>query len=282
MSQSFLMAHCGTNKISRDELKLLPLPAATRTHQPLSHHAVVDALAESLAFRHISITRDEYAVSPDGLRMFGVLDLDAGCGTGCSFSIGIRNANDKRMRLALTAGYRVFVCDNMAFQGDFTPILYKHSRRLDLLEVVSIGVDKIQRNLIPLRQQIIDWQAHMIADAEAKLLIYRAFVEGGVPAPRHLMREVHRHYFEPLYEDFRPRTLWSLSNAFTSAFKSLKPVSQFIATAKLGTFLSSSQSEATVFISSSAAEEVDRDEPASPLAQGAAAPPAAEYACSCG
>ena len=39
------------------------------------------------------------------------------------FSIGIRNANDKSMRLALTVGYRVFVCDNMAFNGDFTPLL---------------------------------------------------------------------------------------------------------------------------------------------------------------
>jgi hypothetical protein len=31
--------------------------------------------------------------------------------------------------------------------------------------------------------------------------------------------------------------MWSLSNAFTSAFKSLDPVPQFKATAKLGPFL---------------------------------------------
>jgi hypothetical protein len=42
---------------------------------------------------------------------------------------------------------------------------------------------------------------------------------------------------EPRYEDFRPRTLWSLSNAFTSAFKELDPIPQFKATAKLGAFL---------------------------------------------
>ena len=44
-------------------------------------------------------------------------------------------------------------------------------------------------------------------------------------------------YFEPKYEEFRPRTIWSLSNAFTSAFKELDPVPQFKATAKLGEFL---------------------------------------------
>jgi hypothetical protein len=36
---------------------------------------------------------------------------------------------------------------------------------------------------------------------------------------------------------FRLRTIWSLSNAFTSAFKELDPVPQFKATAKLGDFL---------------------------------------------
>ena len=44
-------------------------------------------------------------------------------------------------------------------------------------------------------------------------------------------------YFNPQYEDFRPRTIWSLSNAFTSAFKALDPIPQFKATAKLGPYL---------------------------------------------
>jgi hypothetical protein len=39
------------------------------------------------------------------------------------------------------------------------------------------------------------------------------------------------------YEEFQPRTVWSLSNAFTSAFKELDPIPQFKATAKLGEFL---------------------------------------------
>jgi hypothetical protein len=42
---------------------------------------------------------------------------------------------------------------------------------------------------------------------------------------------------EPQYDEFKARTLWSLSNAFTSAFKELDPIPQFRATAKLGGFL---------------------------------------------
>ncbi len=48
---------------------------------------------------------------------------------------------------------------------------------------------------------------------------------------------MHDLYFEPKYEEFKSRTIWSLSNAFTSAFKELDPIPQFKATAKLGEFL---------------------------------------------
>ena len=62
-------------------------------------------------------------------------------------------------------------------------------------------------------------------------------------APRHLARTVHDLYFEPKYEEFKTRTIWSLSNAFTSAFKELEPIPQFKATAKLGEFLEARSSQ---------------------------------------
>ena len=117
-----------TGKITRQELQTIPVPHGTSTHQPLSHHEIVQALLETLGFRRIEVVRDEYAVSHDGMRMFGVLDLELGI-AGVRFSIGIRNANDKSMRLAMCIGYRVLVCDNMAFHGDFTPVLAKVDAR---------------------------------------------------------------------------------------------------------------------------------------------------------
>jgi hypothetical protein len=58
---------------------------------------------------------------------------------------------------------------------------------------------------------------------------------GGCWAPQ-LSVTIHPA-LEPKYEEFRSRTIWSLSNAFTSAFKELDPIPQFKATAKLGEFL---------------------------------------------
>jgi hypothetical protein len=58
----------------------------------------------------------------------------------------------------------------------------------------------------------------------AKLIIYQAFVESELDAPKHAARHVHDLYFRPTHSEFEPRTLWSLTNDFTSAFKELDPI----------------------------------------------------------
>jgi hypothetical protein len=237
-SGSTLTAHCGARKVTRAELTEIQVPEGTRTHQPLSHYDIVQVLEEALSFRYLKIIRDEYAVSQDGMKMFGVMDLNYEF-SGCRFSIGIRNSNDKSMRLALTAGYRVFVCDNMAFSGDFTPMLYKHTRKLDLKDSVSIAIDRIHRGFEPLKAKVEEMREMALADETVKLLIYRAFLDRNIKGvPRHLMPLVHDLYFHPKQDAFVPRNLWSLSNAFTSAFKKLAPVRQFEVTARLGSYLS--------------------------------------------
>jgi hypothetical protein len=141
------------------------------------------------------------------------------------------------MRLGLTVGVRVLVCMNMAFHGDFQPLLAKHSKSFSLVDAISVGVDRMQRNFEPMRRQVETWRAQQLTSATAKLIIYRAFIEDELDAPKHLARRVHEMYFAPQHEDFQPRTMWSLSNAFTSAFKELDPIPQFKATAKLGPYL---------------------------------------------
>ena len=117
---------------------------------------------ETLSHRHIGVVAEEFAVSSDAMEMFGVLDLEASF-EGCRFAIGIRNANNKRFRLACTVGLRVFVCQNLAFRGDYTPVLAKHSKRFSLEDALSIGVDRMQRNFDPMRQQVERWRAQQLS-----------------------------------------------------------------------------------------------------------------------
>jgi Domain of unknown function (DUF932) len=236
MSETSTLIGYGGRTIGREELALVATPPATETHRPIPHHEIVRALIETLGFRHIGVVHDEYAVSQDGMKMFGVLDLATEM-NGCRFSIGLRNSHDKSMRLAMTCGYRVFVCSNMAFSGDFAPVLAKHSKSFNLIDTLSVGVDRIQRKFEPMQRQVETWRQTHIPDAQAKLVIYAAFVDDKLQAPRSLLPDVHRLYFQPEYPEFSARTMWSLSNAFTRAFKNLDPIPQFKATAKLGEFL---------------------------------------------
>ena len=94
-------------KLTREELARVATPVATATHKPIPHIAVVEKLIEALSFRQIGIVQEEYAVSADGMRMFGVMDLSSGF-QGCRFAIGLRNSHDKSFRLSCTVGLRLW------------------------------------------------------------------------------------------------------------------------------------------------------------------------------
>lgn len=236
--EATLLTHAGAQKISREELALVKCPDPTETLVPIPHADLVNNVLEALARRQLSVIRDEYAVSQDGMKMFGIIDL-ATSANDFRFAIGLRNANNKSMSLGLISGMRVFVCDNMAFHGEFQAIIAKHTKGLgaSILDKLAVGIDRIQRHFEPLALQVDRWKRAQLSDDQAKAIIYDAFIGDKLDAPKHLAKVVGNYYFDPKYPDFEPRTVWSLQNAFTSAFKELEPVPQFRATASLGTLM---------------------------------------------
>lgn len=236
-----LILHRGAALIGRQDLRELDTPPATETHKPIPHAQFVGSIIESLAYRRLQVVRDEYAVTPDGMRLFGFIQVNIE-ENGIQLAIGVRNSHDKSFSLGLVAGYRVFVCDNLAFHGAFAAITRKkHSKNLDLDEVVGIGVDRVQRHFQKTLLDVNAWRGFELSDIRAKSIICDAFIGRGIDAPQHLGKLVHRNYFTPNLPDFDPRNMWSLSNAFTSAFKELEPVRRMEATASLQPFLATYQ-----------------------------------------
>jgi hypothetical protein len=234
---SGLMLHKGATKIGRQDLLALPTPDQTDTHKPIAHSRIVQGIIEALAYRKIEVVRDEYGISQDGMRMFGLLELDIERG-GLRLGIACRNANDKAFALGLVAGYRTFICDNLAFRGDFMAVTRRHSKALEteLQDILALGVDRVQRQFEPMLVQVDVWRNHSLSDIQAKELVYDAFVGEKIDAPRHLMKDVDRLYFQPEHEEFQPRTVYSLQNAFTSAFQKLDPIPMFRATTSAGEY----------------------------------------------
>ena len=234
--QQGLIVHAGAQRLGRQDLPTIGTPEATATHKPIPHATLVATIVEALAYRQLDVVRDEYAVTGDGMRLFGFLEVNLEH-DGVRLALVFRNSHDKTFAFGLLAGYRTFCCDNLAFHGEFVAIAKKHTKHVDLVDVVGIGVDRVQRHFQQVIATVDAWRGFALADAHAKAIIYDAFVAGQLAAPKYLAGTVHRHYFEPAHPEFQPRTLWSLSNAFTSAFTALEPVRQMEAAAKLAPFL---------------------------------------------
>src|SRR5216684_4638495 len=156
-----LMVHAGANKIGRQDLLALATPPGTATHKPIAHSNVIQALLESLTYRHLNVVRDEYAVTKDAMRMFGFLELEIE-ESGVRISLGVRNSHDKSFSLGLTVGFRVLVCDNLAFWGEFSPVMRKHTKHLILDEVIGMSLEKMQRNFKPLIKQVDVWKEYQL------------------------------------------------------------------------------------------------------------------------
>jgi hypothetical protein len=84
----------------------------------------------------------------------------------------------------------------------------------------------MQGNFDSMRQQVEHWRMQQLS-VEARLTIYRAFIQANLKR-RNIWREVCNDlYFHPQHEEFAPRTMGSLANAITSACKELDPIPQF-------------------------------------------------------
>ena len=56
------------------------------------------------------------------------------------------------------------------------------SKSFSLIDCISVGVDRMQRNFEPMRKQVEAWQRSELVDVTAKVVIYEAFIEGGAVA----------------------------------------------------------------------------------------------------
>ncbi len=231
-----LMAHCGAELMTRQNLLDIQTPEGTATHRPIPHAQIVETLIQTLGYRNIEVTRDQYALTQDGMRMFGIIQVNLET-RGGAFNIGLRNSHDKAFSLGICAGWTTFVCDNLAFHSDFEALAKKHTKNLILDEVIGVAIDRVQRHFSLIGKKLDVWANFNLSDKDAKVLIYDAFVGNNLDAPKHLMKSVDDFYFKPKFQEFEPRTMLSLNNAFTSAFQLLDPVPMVRATASLAGYL---------------------------------------------
>jgi len=209
-----LMLHAGAEVVDYDHLHKLPTPEATKTHVPIAHSAVVDTVKYALDFYGHEITTEDFGITPDGARFFGVLSLESPY-DGYTDTVGLRNSHDKTFPIGISFGSRVFVCDNLAFSGDVV-IRRKHTvnAKRDLPGIVAGVVEPLAEQRAQQQAQFNRYQATALTEAEVDRLIMQLYRRGVITVTR--IADVLEHYEHPPF-DWGDHTAWRLFNAVTYA-----------------------------------------------------------------
>lgn len=215
---SELVLHRGAREASWDEVRAVEAPPPTATWHPVRHGVVLDAVSDTLASSGFSIEHSWLSLSQDSARMFAVLHLATALAEGVYLSVGVRNSQDKSFPLGLVAGSRCFVCDNLSFSSEIV-VTKRHTLNGErrYREAIVDSMSQLQQFSKVEMNRISQLREHELTPAKGDSVMLRAF-ESGIVGARILPRLI-TEYRNPPYEEFKPRTAWSLLNAFTSVVK---------------------------------------------------------------
>jgi hypothetical protein len=234
MQNATLMSHVDTDLVTREQLALVETPDATRSFKPVPHIELVSTLEDVLRENRIAIRKEQFALRRDGSTLFAVLQLAHAETADGTAALGLRTSNNRTMSIQICAGLSVFVCDNMVFRGDLIALNRKHTSRLYLKTELVQAVCRFQEHFGKLAGEIENLKARPLSDLEAKVMLHDVFTEGILPI--RFLPEASSLYFEPFVDEFRPRTAWSLHNAFTAVAKEMPITTRMPAIQELGRY----------------------------------------------
>lgn len=218
-----LMLHCGGQLKSRDEVFAVPPPQATASYVPLSYESLITRIEKQLAMEEIRITSQQLALTQNGQRLFGLMQLeipqsptrDYGC------VLGLRNSYDKSCSTGLCIGANVFVCDNLSFRGSQITFTRKHTANLlrDLSWIITETVAKLPAEFAAQSRVFDSYRSAEISDHQAHDLVIRFYDQRGVNLTD--IPAVLREWREPRHPEFAEagKTAWRLFNAVTETIK---------------------------------------------------------------
>lgn len=222
-----LYIHCGANTATLDEVKEVKTPGAEYRgeqkkflFQPVPHHILFETVKRELTSSGaLKVTGEAHALTKGGQRYFGLLEVKNGDNSpDYGVVIGMRNGHDGAFAAGLTLGARVFVCDNLSFSGD---VVFGRSHTRNILADLPGLVHRAYSGLMGFRKvQDSRFEAYRqidLEDRDAHSLILRSMRSSVIGQTG--IDPVLREWESPSHDEFRPKNVWRLYNAFTEAMK---------------------------------------------------------------
>lgn len=214
-----LILHCGARTVPREDVVTVPTPRATMSWTPIPHIDLVSQVENTIGSNGLVVGTQAHSLTHDGLRYFGLMQiLRTESDEDYCWVLGIRNSHDKTFPAGIVAGSSVFCCDNLAFSGE-VKLARKHTRFItrDLPQLVQGAVGKLMERWHHQDERIASYKLADLEDCTAHDLVVRGF-DVGVCCNRHIPQVLHE-WRHPHHEEFQPRNVWSLFNAFTETLK---------------------------------------------------------------
>ena len=221
MTQVLELQQYKCDTVTRNAIDNIPMPATTKTYQPIAHGWLLDELERQLADMDIGFAEQHHGLSHDGARYFGVIHLEgfAGVDTGQQMPImGVRNSLDKRFGAQVCFGNQVMVCANLCFWGTYM-LGRKHTTHImrDLPEIIAdtlVGIPAMNQQQTARFEQ---YQQTIIAPSDADHLIVEMLRRNAVNPAR--IGKVVDEWDNPTFDHGADRNVWRLFNAATQALK---------------------------------------------------------------
>lgn len=228
-----LMVHAGGWTANRADLAAVPVPEESASYFPVPYGRFIEEMEIHVPRFGLRIDREEYALARGGQQMFGVLTCtNSHAARDYTLAIGLRNSYDRSLAVGLVVGTRVFCCDNLAFSGE-VQAARKHTINVfrDLPDLIYKMLDRVASLRERMDADIAAMKAREMSDPEAHHLMVEAVRRHAVPASQ--LPRVLAGWERPKFMDFKPRTAWSLFNAFTEVVGSRSPRAQMDGTLRL-------------------------------------------------
>lgn len=245
---SDLLVHSGGFETDRSAVEAVPVPtpdASQSRWHPLPYRDFLNTIDIQCREANVPVLWDEarYALAREGKQLFGTVpvgfDMDPDTYRELELTgdlrpmMGFRQSYDQSMAAGLVLGFRVFVCDNMCFSGEFA---VSHKNTASVLE-------ELPARLGDAAGKLLHW-THGVA-GEVKLMkrihpstwevshIVCTSVERGI-LPASKVGQVLGEIETPSYDYSNgngggngDKSLWRIFNAFTTTQRDRSPATQF-------------------------------------------------------
>jgi len=221
-------------KVTMDDLNKMKTPPPTDTHFPLPHYEVLSEQLDQLDACGYTWDNLEIGVSHETMRCFWITDIaNPTVARGWNSVWGGRNSHDMMFALLFLAGFGVGVCSNLQFSGE-VKISSKHTKHIGsrLKRMVTRGLFELTQFDAINEERIAAYEAfplpeeNQVQNLDTPTYVSSPFIhdfvvksmDRGVISPSSI-KLVLNSWREPGFPEFETRNAWSLSNAYTEAFK---------------------------------------------------------------